>query len=495
MMFGFDERYAMFDITPVANQFILEYLPAARGDYVKVYLYGLLRCYHPEKDMSLDTMCHELNMTEDDVMSAFRYWERKRLVRRVSDKPPVWQYVNIIQSSMGPQDDPGDTDYAEFSNAVCEAFDKVRRLHGSEMSICFEWHEDMNLPTEVIIMLLNHMVDLKGRNFRISDAGKVAVRLADEDIRTVEAAEDYFLRNGKAYKGIREILRKLGKNYMPSEAQIGLYLKWTRDWHFTHEAILEALDLTAKGDPSLGYLDGILNSMRQESAEGSLLTPETIRMSVQRTDGLKEVLKEFGRGEINQRNLELYDRMTALYPQKVIETAARECGSSGKDFEETLKLLQSWKEKGLSTIQEVDSYIRSFRDQTALIRELRKTWGAEQVRIGTTDRSLVTKWTVDFGFSRELIFSAAAYASEADKPMVYLDRILTDYHNKGISSPEEARNDREKTKTEGKKNPGRLHPSQNFEQRSYSDVPGEMLGELADEMKAFKQENGGETDA
>ena len=29
-MFGFDERYAMFDITPVENQFILDYLPDAK---------------------------------------------------------------------------------------------------------------------------------------------------------------------------------------------------------------------------------------------------------------------------------------------------------------------------------------------------------------------------------------------------------------------------------------------------------------------------------
>ena len=94
-MFGFDERFAMFDITPVENLFILEYLPSAKGDYVRVYLYGLMRCYHPEQDMNLDRMSHELNMTQEEVLSAFRYWERRRLVRRISDKPPKWQYVNL----------------------------------------------------------------------------------------------------------------------------------------------------------------------------------------------------------------------------------------------------------------------------------------------------------------------------------------------------------------------------------------------------------------
>ena len=147
-MFGFDERYAMFDITPVENQFILEYLPDAKGDYVKVYLYGLMRCYHPEDDMSLERMGRELNMTEDDVAAAFRYWERRGLVRRVSDKPPKWQYINIKQKDLsgGEARDP---EYEAFSDAVYAAFDKVRRLHGSELSKCFEWREDMNLPTEV----------------------------------------------------------------------------------------------------------------------------------------------------------------------------------------------------------------------------------------------------------------------------------------------------------------------------------------------------------
>ena len=71
-MFGFDERFAMFDITPVENQFILEFLPGAKGDYIKVYLYGLMRCYHPEADMSMTRMSRELNMTEEEICAAFR---------------------------------------------------------------------------------------------------------------------------------------------------------------------------------------------------------------------------------------------------------------------------------------------------------------------------------------------------------------------------------------------------------------------------------------
>lgn len=494
-MFGFDERFAMFDITPVENQFILDYLPAARGDYIKVYLYGLMRCYHPEEDMSLARMSHELNMTEEEIEAAFRYWERKRLVRRISDKPPQWQYVNIKQKNLIMDDDDPDPEYEEFSSAVYEAFDKVRRLHGSELAACFEWRESLKLPTEVIVMLLNHMVQVKGRNFRIGDAEKVAMQMADENIRTVDAAEEFFSRDEAAYKGMKKVLKKLGKNYNPSEAQMSLYRKWTLEWHFSHEAIEAAVELTAKGDPNLGYLDGILNSLRQEYGDGKGITPEMIRKSTLKAEGFRQVLSELGRGEVSQRNLKLYDQMLALYPQEVILIAARECGHNGKEISDILKLLQSWKEKGLDSLRDVEEYVQAFHDQTALIKELRSIWGTDEARIGKADRSLVSKWEHEYGFSREMILAVAKYAAEAKQPMAYLDRILTDYRNKGIFTPEQAEKERKETKPDGKKKTGRMVLAQDFTQRSYDDVPEEMMDELAQEMKAFKQKNGGESDA
>ena len=475
-MFGFDTKYAMFDITPVENQFILEYLPAAKGDAVRVYLYGLMRCYHPEEDMSLDRMCHELNMTEDQVTAAFRYWERKHLVRRISDKPPRWQYIHGLQTIMGGDAESEDPEYEEFCSAIYEAFDHVRRLHGSELNECFEWHEDMGLPTEVIIMLLNHMVQVKGKNFRFSEAGKTAARMAEEQVRTVDAAEEYFLRDSLVYKGIREVLKKLGKNYAPSEAQVKLYLKWIAEWHFTHEAVLEACELTAKGDPSLGYLDGILNSLRQENGGSEPITPERIRSSSTRTEGLRQVLKELGRGDVNQRNLQLYDEMLALYPQDVILIAARECRNSGKNPEDILKGLQAWQEKGLDKPEDVTAYVQSFHDQTALIRELRGMWGTDEARIGKADRSMVTKWEHELGFSRELILAAAPYAAEAKQPMAYLDKILTGYSEKGIRTPEEAKKEHEHAKDTAKTAGNRKKVSaQAYEQRNYQEVQDQMM--------------------
>ena len=489
-MFGFDSKYAMFDITPVENQFILEYLPAAKGDYVKVYLYGLMRCYHPEEDMNLDRMSHELNMSEDDVRAAFGYWERRRLVRRISDNPPKWQYVNIKQLSVTEEPDP-EPEYTEFSNALYQAFDKVRRLHGGELNTCFEWHEELKLPTEVIIMLLNHMVSVKGKNFRINDADKIAAQIASEDVRTVEAAEDFFSRDEQAVAGLKKILKKMGKRYFPSEAQIGMYRKWITEWGFSQDAIEAALELTAKGDPSMGYLDGILNSLRQEEAT----TPDGIRQSSRKAEGFREILRELGKGDVSARNLQMYDYMLDLYPQGIILIAARECGQNGKDISDILKLLQAWKEKGLEEQREVENYVNTFHEQTVLIRKLKNLWGTDETRIGKTDRGLIAKWTNEFGFSPEAITAAAPYAAEAKQPMTYLDKILSDYSGEGILTPEQIRQAHEKYKAGNKGKAQKIMPAQNFPQRSYQDVQEQMMQDLEKEVQSFMEENGGESDA
>ena len=154
MTFAFDERYAMFDVTPVENQFILEYLAGAKGDYVKVYLYGLLCCYHPKKEMDIAAMSRELNLTEDVILAAFRYWERQRLVRRISDNPPSWQYINIKQMNLSAGAEGPEPEYARFSRDIENAFEGERDFHGSEIAACYEWKEDMGLSTETVIMLL-----------------------------------------------------------------------------------------------------------------------------------------------------------------------------------------------------------------------------------------------------------------------------------------------------------------------------------------------------
>ena len=71
---SFSEGAAMFDVTPIENMFLLEYLPGAPGDALRVYLYARMLCLHPELGAGIGDIAKALSMEEDDVQEAFAYW-------------------------------------------------------------------------------------------------------------------------------------------------------------------------------------------------------------------------------------------------------------------------------------------------------------------------------------------------------------------------------------------------------------------------------------
>ncbi len=479
MTFAFDEQFAMFDITPVENQFILEYLPGAKGDYVKVYLYGLLCCYHPKKEMDIASMSRELGVTEEEILTAFRYWERKGIVRRVKDHPPEWQYVNIKQRNLVTDDAP-DADYIRFSREVENCFDGIRDLHGSEMAACYEWTEDLHLPVEVVLMLLKHMARTRGKSFRIRDAEKVAMLLSDEKAFTPEDAELVLARDEAMNSGFRKVLRKMGKKYTPSDANITLYSKWINEWRFTHDAVEAACGLTGKNDPSLALLDSILEQIRTNAPDAEILDRAAVERYERQREQLREVLAEMGQyGPASPDRQKQYAAMAELYPQKIILLAAKECAAKQRPFESVLKLLESWRERGFTTEKQITDHISAFHDKEDFLRSLRKKWAGRETDPGSKSMQLLEKWEEELGFSREMISLAADMAFESNKPSSYMDKLLTIWADKKIRTPEEAKKEHQSSAVKTVKKV----PAQQYTQRDYS-------GEQEDAMRRMLEMNG-----
>ena len=85
-------------MTPVDNLFFTVYMPEADGMFVKVYLYGLMQCYHAS--LADDSIAEMLGITESDVRCAFVYWQAKGLVRIASDEPLVVEYLLTEQPAL-----------------------------------------------------------------------------------------------------------------------------------------------------------------------------------------------------------------------------------------------------------------------------------------------------------------------------------------------------------------------------------------------------------
>jgi len=85
LLFEFEDDGLDAGFTTVQNLFITHFMPKAKGNYVKVYLAGLMRCYGSKAEQwaSYQTIAEEQNVSVDVVKRAWRYWESVGLVRRI----------------------------------------------------------------------------------------------------------------------------------------------------------------------------------------------------------------------------------------------------------------------------------------------------------------------------------------------------------------------------------------------------------------------------
>lgn len=440
-MFGFDEQYAYYDVTPVDNQFILEYLPNATGDAVRVYLYGLMQCYHPQQSMTISQMARELSLSEDAILTAYRHWERKGLVHRITDNPPSFRYVSIKQLTMTGGTVPVDEEYEAFAAAVYGLFGSDRRLHGSEMSRCYEWVEEMGLPADAVLYLIREMIAQHGKNVSIMTIEKRAALLADEKVTSAEDAAVVLSRDKAVWDGSRAVLRRFGKRRAPSEDEQAMYRTWHVDWGFSQEDILAACAETTKGEPTFAYLGGILSRLRAQQKTTGI--EAALRQEQDSAAPLKALLKvmKLPHVTVNEGTQAVYAEMRALYPDNIILLAGKECAKRGSDFEGVMSTLKNWKRNGLETAAQVSAYMRQVDDQNDFLRMLYEVMGVS-AKPNAADRRLAAKWLTQFGFDMGFITQCAAWAVGKDKPMIYLDAILGRFRDKGIVTMEEALRER-----------------------------------------------------
>lgn len=446
-LFSLSDKFASLGATAVDNQFLLEYMPNASGEAVKVYLYGLLACTSQMQDMSIDQMAHDLGMTRDDVLGAYRHWERVGLVERTGDNPLSFRYIPVNQSVFMGNTAPRDLEYERFTESVYAVFGNDYRIHGQRILQFYEWVVDLGLPQEVVLMLIRHMISLRGKNFSYASANKLAEHLGREHVQTIEDAELALTRDREVRECSRAVLRKLGMRREPTEPEQNLCQKWIQEWHFSQDAILAACDeTTAAGSPSFKYVEGILEKrlkgQQDVGSSAEAFKNEQARQE-QRREPLKRVYEALGRGSssINEGTLNIYwDLRKTCEEPEVIQFAAEQCGKANGKLEDVIRMVASWQQRGIRTEAEARAYVERFEDEKKLLCDLGDLWGVRPPA-GDTNHRLVQKWRSDLHLPDEVILFAARKMSVDSRHMPYLDKILMRYDAQNIRTVEAAEAD------------------------------------------------------
>lgn len=285
---SFAEETVLFGATAVENEFIMEYMLQAPGDFVRVYLYMLFQCQYPQAGNSLSDATRMLGISEEDFLRAMRYWERQGLWRRVADNPPRFQFVGCRQTTM---------DDVPRKNRELHA--KLQSILGAEyvmqprdFSTIADWQEVFHLPAEVIALLVENEVQ-RTREKKRSLAGvfkrmdKTAHDWAESGVVTLEKAQERIARDSAGYAMAKRVARQFNLRREPTVDETTLAERWVNEMKLTEADVLAACAETVRArNPSFAYLDSIL----RRHAGGAGVQAD-IQNERKRVETLKELLR------------------------------------------------------------------------------------------------------------------------------------------------------------------------------------------------------------
>lgn len=473
-MISLNNEWLALGSTSISNTFILDFLPVAKGDYIKVYLYGLMYAYNSNNEISLSMFAKELGMVEEEVLQAFQYWERRKLVVRLQDNPVKYEYIPVSVAAANRIAENYDEAYIRFSDSLYSQFGERRKLHGNETKTAFEWIEELNIPQEVIMMLIQHMIANHGVNFNFNKAQKEAIKLKENKILNVELAETYFSRSASSLKGAKQILRRFGKYRNPTEDELQLYLKWTQTWNLNQDAIIAACKETTKGDASFAYLDAILNSIlkRGKNIQTEQDVLNYLENAEKESELIREILRELGMSSA-KRNVtkgvkELYKELSSKSSHELIKYAASIVGAKGGKLDALAEQLNFWNSKEINTVDQAKDYISDINSADKTLKKIYDTLGVNMVP-NSKDRKQIETWVQKYNFNNDMLIKCAEFAKGKNSPFAYMQRIFERWFEIGIKTPKQVDEAFEFYKNTKSKSKTKIVNEQKYSQRTYDD--------------------------
>ena len=284
--------------TKVENLFISEYLPDAPGDYVKVFLFGLMYAQY-EITPNRSELAKLLNLSVDEIAEAWIYWESRGLVRVLYGKDSNDEEVNHIvflskieelYGKMSEAPAPAvaepaeaelplyvsidDMDYDEVINSklidrrLRELYEKYqvttgRTVSRQEVSKIEDAVKVYGIEPEIFDFAIDYCADLE--KYSIDYIFKVALRWTEEGCRTVEEAKKLLDKHSRRNDCYRKVFKALGFNRLPAPIDREIMDRWFDGLNCSLAEVLDACSAAAGiREPNLKYVNKVIENRRLE---------------------------------------------------------------------------------------------------------------------------------------------------------------------------------------------------------------------------------------
>ena len=423
--------------TCIDNKFILNYLADAPDVRSAVYLMGLTLCESSGDDNSRSTIAQKLGISEEDVMSAYYYWQELGLVHITGETPPQVIYLNVDKSTSALKKiKPGK--YTKFSQEM-QRIIEGRMLTVNEYNEYYMFLEDTTFEPEALLAVAKYCVELKGNNINYHYILTVARNQLTRGATTLVAVQDNLNSQQKYDDDLKLVFKALGSNRKIDHDDRELYEKWTKEFGFTLETVVAVAKKCKKG--GMVTLDGRLCEYYKTGALSVVEIDNYVKEKTQLFDLARDINKCIG---VYYQSLDaIVDEYVSNWVRKGFDeqtliAIAKYCFRSGiRTLAGLASIIDKLYKNGVTTLTSLEQYLAQVSAKDENILAILKTAGLDR-RVTNNDRALYRTWTEGWGMPQDVILLVAEKSAGTTSPTAYINRVLSDYKQKGIATVEQA---------------------------------------------------------
>lgn len=247
--------------------FVSQFMPAANATFVKVYLYGIYLSQN-SMDISNAQIANTLSILESDVLQAFTYWVDQGILKVDGDTvefvdcpaqntPPAKS--TVTHTTNYPVSDIADA--IENDKTLADMYTLAQEVLGKtlsppEMQTLYWFYDELSMPQEVILMLLEYCVSKEKRNMNYIE--KVAISWSEKGITTMEAVGEFMHNETQRFYPLRKVLGIVDRKLSNTEEDF--LKKWMDTFDMSEEMIALAYEhcIIQTSKLSFPYMDKIM---------------------------------------------------------------------------------------------------------------------------------------------------------------------------------------------------------------------------------------------
>lgn len=426
-MFKLSAEASLDGAITVENKFIVEYMPYADGDYVKVYLYGLsLAARKGDADDSVERLARRLDLDESTVLAAIDYWTEQGLMSRLGD-----DICYFSPRTARPKVKLLDVDtYKEFNRQV-QLYIAARQISPNEYNEYYAFMEKLHVEWQAMVLIVKYCVDLKGDNVSCPYILAVARSLAEDGYRTADEVGERLDEYGVYYNDLKRVLGAMGKKHIDHEA-VQLYKKWRIEYKFPADVILHV----ARSVKHVTALDEKLSHY----CSLCFFSADIIDKYEADRKGLYKFAKAVNKAlGVYYENLDpeiaayIKPWLSLGFEEKAVLAAADYCMKNDmKRLSDLDAVIRDLFERGITSAKQIEDSIHHENRFDKKIEKLLKKLNIKGA-IKDVFRAYYASWAEKSDMSDALIDYAAELAADKANPFAYMNAVLTAWHNAGIT--------------------------------------------------------------